>query len=79
MQSDGVHRYAVHRHRVAALHSYIHTTWLRLWGTSVTCGFKMMSFYVMVEAERHLKLIPAFILDIYKVFEHIDTLFIGIG
>jgi hypothetical protein len=33
----------------------------------------------MVEAERHLKLISAFILDIYKVFEHIDMLFIGIG
>jgi hypothetical protein len=33
--------------------------------------------YVMVEADGHLKLLPASILDIYKVFEHIDMLFIG--
>ncbi len=26
----------------------------------------------MVEADSHLKLLPTFILDIYKVFEHID-------
>ena len=33
----------------------------------------------MVEAESHLKLLPTSILDIYKVFEHINTLSIGIG
>ncbi len=33
----------------------------------------------MDEAESHLKLIPLSILDIYKVFEYIDMLFIGIG
>ena len=32
----------------------------------------------MVEADSHLKLFPTSILDIYKVFEHIDMLFIGI-
>jgi hypothetical protein len=32
----------------------------------------------MVEADSHLKLLPTLILDIYKVFEHIDMLFIGI-
>jgi hypothetical protein len=32
----------------------------------------------MVEADSHLKLIPTSILDIYKVFEHIDMLSIGI-
>jgi hypothetical protein len=32
----------------------------------------------MVEADSHLKLLPASILDIYKVFEHIDMLSIGI-
>ncbi len=32
----------------------------------------------MVEAGSHLKLLPTFILDIYKVFEHIDMLSIGI-
>jgi hypothetical protein len=32
----------------------------------------------MVEADSHLKLLPASIIDIYKVFEHIDMLSIGI-
>jgi hypothetical protein len=32
----------------------------------------------MVEADSHLKLLLASILDIYKVFEHIDVLSIGI-
>jgi hypothetical protein len=34
--------------------------------------------YVMVEADSHLKLLPPPILEIYKVFEHIDMLSIGI-
>jgi hypothetical protein len=33
---------------------------------------------VMVEADSHLKLLPTSILDIYKVFEHIDKLYMGI-
>ncbi len=33
----------------------------------------------MVEADSHLKLLPTSILDIYKVFEYINTLSIGIG
>ena len=32
----------------------------------------------MVEANRHIKLLPVSILDIYKVFEYIDMLPIGI-
>jgi hypothetical protein len=32
----------------------------------------------MVEADRHLKLLLSSILDIYKVFEHIDMLSMGI-
>ncbi len=32
----------------------------------------------MVEADSHLKLLPTSILDIYKVFENIDMLSIGI-
>ncbi len=31
----------------------------------------------MVEADSHLKLLPTSILDMYKVFEHIDMLSIG--
>ncbi len=34
--------------------------------------------YVMVEADGHLKLLPTSILDIYKVFEHMDMLSMGI-
>ncbi len=32
----------------------------------------------MVEADSHLKLLPTFILNMYKVVEHIDMLSIGI-
>jgi hypothetical protein len=32
----------------------------------------------MLEADSHLKLLPASISDIYKVFEHIEMLSIGI-
>ena len=32
----------------------------------------------MVEADSHLKLLPASVLEMYKVFEHIDVLYIGI-
>jgi hypothetical protein len=32
----------------------------------------------MVEANSHLKLLPSSILDIYKIFEQIDMLSIGI-
>ncbi len=32
----------------------------------------------MVEPESHLKLLPTSILDVYKVFEHIDILSMGI-
>jgi hypothetical protein len=32
----------------------------------------------MVEADSHLKLLPPAILDMYKAFEHIDVLSIGI-
>ena len=46
-------------------------------GFWVTCGVKMMSSR-MVEANSNLKLLPASILDIYTVFEHIDMLSIGI-
>jgi hypothetical protein len=45
----------------------------------VTCGVKMMSFYIMVEAAILFKLLPPSIIDIYKVFEHIDMLSIVIG
>ena len=35
--------------------------------------------YVMVEADSHLKLLPSSMIDMNKVFEHVDMLSIGIG
>jgi hypothetical protein len=32
----------------------------------------------MVEADGYLKLLPTSMIDLYKVFEHIDMLFMGI-
>ena len=46
-------------------------------GFWVISRVKMMYFF-MVEADIHLKLFPTSILDIYKVFEHIDMLSMGI-
>jgi hypothetical protein len=62
---------------VAALHIYTHPTWLTFWGSGSLVESKRCD-YVMVEADSHLKLLPTSILDIYKVFEHIDMLSIGI-
>jgi hypothetical protein len=33
----------------------------------------------MVEADSHLKLLPSSMIDMNKVFEHVDMLSIGIG
>jgi hypothetical protein len=71
------HSYAVHQHMVGAIHSYTHTTWLRLWD-HVSLVESKWCHYVMVEADSHLKLLPPSILHIYNVFEHIDMLSIGI-
>ncbi len=72
------HWYAIHWHTVSALHSHNHpTTWLRFWGSGSLVESKWCD-YVMVEADSHLKLLSTSILDIYKVFEHIDMLSIGI-
>ncbi len=77
IQSVWAHWYAIHRHMVAALHIHTHPTWLRFWGSGSLVESKWCD-YVMVEADSHLKLLPSSILDIYKVFEHIDMLSIGI-
>ena len=63
-------------HTLSALNSYPH---ILAWILSTGSIFEWKcSHYFMVEADGHLKLLPAFILDIYKVFEHIDMLSIGI-
>jgi hypothetical protein len=56
--------------------NYTHTTWLIIWGSGSLVESKG-HHYIMVEAYSHLKLLPASTLDTYKVFEHIDMLFMG--
>ncbi len=73
-----IHWYAVHRHMVAALHSnppYL----AQILGFGVTYGVEMMSLHHGWGWQPPKKMLPAFILDIYKVFEHIDMLSVGIG
>jgi len=74
-RSVWAHWYAVHWHTAASFHSYLAQI-LGFWVTphveSIWCD------YVMVEADSHLKLFLPSILDIYKVFEHIDMLSISI-
>ncbi len=61
---------------VVASNSYTHTTWLGFWGSGSLVESKWYR-YVMIEADSHLKLLPAATLDIYKVFKHIDMLSMG--
>ncbi len=61
-----------------AIHSYTHTTWVRLWGSGPLVESKWCH-YIMIKADSHLKLLPASILDIYKVFEDIDMLSMGMA
>ncbi len=58
---------------VAALHSFTHPTWSRFLGSRSLAESKYCD-YVMVDADDHLKLLPTSILDMCKVFEHIDML-----
>ncbi len=76
IQSIWAHWYAVYGHTVSALHTYTHTTWLRFWGSGSLVESNWFH-YVTVEADGHLKLLLTSILDVYKVFEHIDMLSIG--
>jgi hypothetical protein len=76
IQSVWAHWYAVHRHKVAVLHSYSPCL-AQILGFLVTYGVEWCH-YIMVEADSHLKLLPTSIIDIYKVSEHINMLSIGI-
>ncbi len=69
--------YAVHGHMSVASNSYTHTTWVRFRGSGSLVKSKWCH-YVMVELYSHLKLLSASTLDVYKVFEHIDMLLMGI-
>ncbi len=77
IQNDWAHWYAINGHTVSPLHSYTHPTWLIFLGAGSLVESKWCD-YVMVEADSHLNLLPTSILDMHKVFEHIDVLSIGI-
>jgi len=77
IQSVWAHWYAVHQHKVAALHSYTHNNWPIFGGSGSLVETKWCN-YGIIEADSHLKLLPTSIFDIYKVFEHNDMLSIGI-
>ncbi len=77
IQCDWAHWYAIHWHTVSPLHSNTHPAWLRFWGSGSLVESKWCD-YDKVEADSHLKLLPTSILDMHKVFEHIDILPIGI-
>ncbi len=64
-------------HTAAALNSYTRTTWVRFWGFGSLVESKWCH-YIMAEADSQLKLLPASTLCIYKMFEHIDMLYMGI-
>ncbi len=60
-----------------ASNSYTHTTWVRFWGSWSLVESKLCH-YIMVETDIHLKLLPTYTLDMYKVFEHVHMLSMGI-
>ncbi len=53
------------------------TTFLIFWGSGSLVESKWCHYF-MVEADSHLKLLPASILDKYTMFDHIDMLSMGI-
>ncbi len=67
------HLYALHGHTTVAPNSYTHTIWLRFWGSWSLVESKWCH-YVLVVADSHLKLLPTYTLDIYKVFKYVDML-----
>ena len=83
MQSIGPHWYAVHVHFVAAssyVYSYSHPKVMSAAAATAVGSLLLLKWchIIMVEADCHLNLLPASILDMYKVFEHIDMLSIGL-
>ncbi len=79
LQSVWAHWYAVHRHMVAALHSFPHSNKLRFWSSgSLVIAESKWCHYAMFEADSQIKLLPPSILNICKVIEHMNILSIGI-
>ena len=62
---------------VPVLHSYNHLTLLNFLSSGSLVELKCLH-YIMVEADSHLRLLPASILDINKMFKYIDMISMGI-
>ncbi len=77
IQSVWAHWYAVHGYMVVASNSYTRLTWLIFCGSGSLVESKWCH-YVMVDADSHLKMLPVSTSYLYKVFEHIDMLSMGI-
>ena len=75
LQGVWAHWYADLGHTLSALHYCTHTTWVRFWGSGSLVESKWLHD-VIVEGESNLKFLTS-ILDIYKVFELIDMLSMG--
>ncbi len=77
MQIVWAHWYAVGGYMAVASNSDTFSTWLIFWGFGSLVESKWCH-YIIVEADSHLKLLPASTVDMYKLFEHINMLFWGI-
>ena len=79
IESVWAQSYVVHRNTAAAFTYTVYPQFnrLRFWCTWSIVESKWFH-YVIFEADSHLKLLPTCLLDIYKVFEHIDMLSICI-
>ena len=65
IQSVWAHLYAVHRHMVAALHSYTHPPWHEFGGSGSLVESKWYHYImVIVDADSHIKLLLVSIWDI---------------
>ncbi len=76
IQSVWAHWYAVHGYMAVASNSYTHLTWLIFCGSGSLVESKWC-YSVMVEADSHLKILPASTSYMYKVFKHILMLPMG--
>jgi hypothetical protein len=66
-----------HRHMGAPLYCYTGQFGLRFWIVLSLVDWKQC-YYIMVEADIHLRLLPISILDLYKVFEVLVCCLTGI-
>jgi hypothetical protein len=59
---------------VAAFYSFTHSNRLIFCSGSLVVVESIRCHYAIFEANSQLKLLPPSILDVYKVFEHVDML-----